>query len=252
MAARRSVSRGRQRRDDLHRGRDQERERHARHPQQVRRVRPLEALGEDADADEADGEQGRGAAGRDRAAAAQHDGQHEHPDGRRPSIRKNHRNSVCDGGEVRELPPRRDLLGHRLQPAVEAAPATAGGAARGPARRWKTGSITMPWKASTGPAITEVRPHRHEPDDAAERAPAARLSRSLPQHPSEQQGDGDDEVRAVRQGEPGEHAGATHAQSLPAPGRSRWTARTTNTALHSVRARPPFHAIAVRAIGVST
>ena len=87
-----------------------------------------------------------------------------------PSIRKNHRNSVCDGGEVGELPPRRDLLGDRLEPAVEAAPRPGGRGSSRPARRWKTGSIDHALGRSR-----RCRPSRGAPTSGAarRRQPAA-------------------------------------------------------------------------------
>ena len=106
----------------------------------------------------------------------------------------------------------------------------------------------MPSNASAGPAIDQVDPHRHAPDDGAEhdRTPARRIP---PEQPPEDEGDGDDQVGPEGQRQSGQHAGDEPA-SPPSAISSRWSPRTANTALHRVSASAPFQAMAVSAIGV--
>ena len=122
-----------------------------------------------------------------------------------------------------------------------------------PARRWNTGSTNMPSKALTGPAITRCT-HIGISPTARPISRGRRLARPSPQHPSEDEAHGQDEVGPERQRQPAEDAGddpGPHGERAPASP-SMATPRIANTADHSVSASPPFHAIAVSATGVST
>ena len=119
-----------------------------------------------------------------------------------------------------------------------------------PSRRWSTGSSTIPSNAATGPAITRWT-HIGSSPTSPPASSGFQLARCVhTNHPSDQR-DGDHQVRAERQRQPGQHP-ATTQQRRAAGGSVTETPRTANTVAHSVSASPPFHAIAVSAIGVST
>ena len=181
-----------------------ERERHARHPHQVRRVRSLQRLGQDADADEGDGEQGDRAPGPAAVPAAQPDGEAEQPDGDDEHQEEPQEQRVRRR-QVGHLPPRRDLLGDGLQAAVEVVPRRRAGQLA-PVAQLEHGIEHHPLERLRRTGHHEVDPHRHQPDDAGEHERPAGVA-VAPQHPAEHQADGDHEVGPVGQGQPGEQAG---------------------------------------------
>ena len=150
-----------------------------------------------------------------------------------------------------ELPPRRLRLGDRLEGAVEAIPRRRPGQLAAGAEvhdgvddhALPRGAVARRWPGA--PTAASAR-------RARQAWPGATTSRWRPDQPGEDRGDGEDEVGAVASG-PARRARrrASRASSLGPTGRP-YVERTANTAHHSVRARPPFHAIAVSPIGVST
>ena len=114
-----------------------------------------------------------------------------------------------------ELPPRRDLLGDRLQGAVDPAPARRPGKLAAFPQP-EDGVEHHPLERGPEPGGGEVVPHRHQPDRRPrDDGPAG--SGMAPQQPPEHQRDGEHEVRAVGEGEAGEYAGAE--PDPPAPRR---------------------------------
>ena len=152
--------------------------------------------------------------------------------------------------EVGHLPPRRDLLGDGLQPAVEAVPRRR---ARqlAPVAQPEHGIEHHPLERLRRTGHHEVDPQRGQPDDPGEHERPAGVA-VAPQHPAGHEADGDHQVGPVGEGEPGEQR---RRRPMPAAGGGAVEVdgtRTANTVDHRVRARPPFQAIAVRAIGVIT
>ena len=164
------------------------------------------------------------------------------------SITKNHRNSVR-AAQVGEPPPRRDLLGDRLQGAVEALPARrAGQLAAAAQAEHRVDHHALERRRGTG--HHEVHPHRQQADEPASRTGrrAARCRQSSQPATSP--------TAITRSGRyesasPARRPATTHARRRRA-GSARWMPRTANTVAHSVSASPPFQAIAVRPTGVST
>ena len=107
----------------------------------------------------------------------------------------------------------------------------------------------MPSNALTGPAMIRWTQIGNKDDGAEERWTAARTV--SPQQPAEHEADGDDEVRAEGQRQPGQDTGGDPPVP-PRPTAPSRLARKREHRAHSVRASPPFQAIAVRATGVIT
>ena len=117
-----------------------------------------------------------------------------------------------------------------------------------PARRWNTGSMNMPRNDAAGPAIA-MWIHIGNRPTIPPTATAARASRCVTTNQPR--------TSPTAIARSGRYVSARPARVAPTNqhkrcrrGSSTCTPRTTNTALHNVDARPPFHAIAVRPIGV--
>ena len=157
------------------------------------------------------------------------------------------------GGEVGEPPPRRLGLGDRLQRAVEVRP-------RRRARQLAPGPQVddrvheHPRPRRPGPAIARCTHIGTSPTTIADGQAPGPTGLAARQHqPAEHQADGEDEVGPVGEGQSGEHRRRLRRATRAARrDPTSALARTANTPHHSVSASPPFHAIAVSPIGVST
>ena len=152
------------------------------------------------------------------------------------------------GREVGHPPPRRHELGDRLQRAVEVAPRRwAGQLAAGAQLEHRVDEHPRetPW---LGPAIATCI---HIGSSPTTRRPAPAVRHCGLRHSSQpiHEPEGDHEVGAIRQGQPGQDAGDEPAD-VACAGSVDVRGAHANTALHSVSASPPFQAIAVRPIGV--
>ena len=95
-----------------------------------------------------------------------------------------------------------------------------------PDRRWTTGSTTMPCHAAPGPATARWNHIGVSPTRVADGRRPPRRSLG-PHHPAENEGDGDDEVGAVGQGQPAESPGDESGDQLGPSADDRSSARRT-------------------------
>ena len=230
-----------------------ERPRDARDPREVGRVRALQRLGEDPGRYERHREQRRRCAPTRSAPTTQPDGEPEQADVPM-SIAKNHRNRAFDAARCGSR--HHGGIGLGDAPAARRRGATPRRWARelppGPEveRRGRRTSLATP---RPSPADREVHPHRQRARRRSRRATGD--PQAAPRATAASRAPG----RRRRRGRGGRSGRARRGRRRPPTatyaGRRDSTsalARTANTALHSVRARPPFHAIAVSPIGVST
>ena len=128
-----------------------------------------------------------------------------------------------------EPPPRRDLLGHRLQRAVEPAPRRRPGQLPSGPQAGTPGRATMPLTAAPGPAMTRWTHIGISPTTAPMRT-GRRVGRSRQQQPAEHEADGDDEVGPEGEGQAGRGRRRRASTAAGGVGSSRCTPRTANTA----------------------
>ena len=170
----------------------------------MRGVRSLQRLGQDADADQGDRQQRGGAPGDASRPAAHEHGEHEQGDGAGEHGEEPGEQRLRDV-EVGDVPPRRDLLGDRLQGAVDAVPARRARQLAASAQA-QHGVEHHPVERRCRPGHHEVDPHRQQSDGHSDQYRPTGVA-VVPQQPADDETDGDHEVRAVREGEPGEQPG---------------------------------------------